>query len=97
MKATKNIKNFINFMEFSLNFKFPKLLKKKSDTELLELYYKFSPPYWHINSPLRDKAIGATVIYVVGEEFKRRYPKNQKLQKWDYTEEINLFDIIIGG
>lgn len=91
------MKKFITFMKFSLEFKFPKLVKRKTDSELFELYYKFSPLYWNSNTSLKERIMGGIVIFTVGEEFKRRYPNKHNLQSWDYTEEINLHDVITGG
>lgn len=92
------MKKFIRFIRFLFESKFPKLVKKMSDTELLELYYKFSPLYWNkTSSSLREELVGGIIVFSVGEEFKRRYPNKHRLQAWNYSREINLHDVIKGG
>lgn len=94
---SKYFKDFVTFMSFFLGFKLPKIAKKMTNEDLLELYYKFAPLYWNQNLPFENKVKGAVVVYIIGQEFKWRYPNNHNLQEWGYTEEINLYDTITGG
>lgn len=89
-----NYKKFIKFLNFSMGYKFPKLVKKMTDTECLEVYYKYALSYWSDASPLKDKLMGAIVILTIGNEFKRRYPSDIQLQNWNYSQGINLYDVI---
>lgn len=89
----KIISKFYNFIEFSIKFKLPKMVKHKTDEELLDLYYKFSPEYYKFVS-LHNLIFGAITVYVVGEELKKRHPNIHQLQNWNYSEPINLHEII---
>lgn len=91
------MKRFIRFMEFVLGYKTKKLVKKLSDQELLSLYYAYAPAFWKAQGTIYQRAMGGVVVLSVVEEFKRRYPHKQELQAWDYSEQINLYDLIMGG
>lgn len=88
------MKRFIKFLRFSIEYKFPKLVKKMSDDECLELYYRYALFFWSEAAKPKDKAMGAIVVITIGDEFKRRYPTDIQLQNWDYSHGINLYDII---
>ena len=81
------------FFDFLLSHKIPKMIHKKSDAKLLELYYEYSPKYYH-SSDLKNHIQGAIVVYAIGEEFKKRYPKSMILQNWDYKEQLDLYKIV---
>ena len=92
---------FIDFIRFMLSYKLPKILKKKSDEELLDLYHSYSPYHFkpmnnatYMEEHLYFKVFGHIVVYIVGTEFKRRYPESVALKEWDFTKEIDLHEII---
>lgn len=86
---------FQKFIEFSLEYKLKRMVKKKSDTELLELYSQYSPEYFKPTS-LHSHIYGAVAVYIVGEELKTRYPKSAQLNNWNYTQQLDLFNVIGG-
>lgn len=92
-----NLSRKINqFFDFLLSHKIPKMIHRKSTDKLLELYYENSPKYYQATD-IKNHIQGAIVVYAVGEELKRRYPKSIKLQNWDYKEQLDLHKIVGGG
>lgn len=78
-------KKFSNFIQFAVNYKLPKMLRKKSDEELQELYQTYSPWYHNHTSNLYNRILGTITVYVVTEELKRRYPRDFKLKLGEPT------------
>lgn len=89
------VRKFQDFIQFSITHKLTKMVKKKSDKELMELYCTFSPECFKPTS-LYNHIYGAITVYIVGEELKTRYPNNIKLSNWDYTQQLDLFSIVGG-
>ena len=95
----KNISiKYENLMNFWLNHKMKRLTKKATDKELIELYYEWYPYYsGTYNSNLDKKAIfkkivmGYTAMYVILNEFHKRYPNQFLLneQYWYNNKTIN--------
>lgn len=90
----KLIDKFNSFVHFALIHKIPKMLKKKSDEELLELYRTYAPCASSPNVTLYKKIYGLIAVYTITCEFVHRYPNKPVLQNWDYTKELNLHEII---
>ena len=91
MTLSKKVKNFLTF---SLDYKLPKMLKRKSDEELLKLYDEYSSHFYIGTENFRTYIISAFTIYSVGEELKRRYPHSMLIQNWDYRKQLNLHAIM---
>lgn len=88
---------FIKFMRFVLDYKSRRLVRKFSNRELLDLYYRFSPAFWKGEGTIFQRALGGIVVMTVGEEFKSRFPYKGELLRWDYKEQLNLYELITGG
>lgn len=87
------MKKLLNYMKFSTTFKLPKLIKKKPDEVLIELYDTYSPYIYNRDksTPFINVVYGTTIVYIVIEELKKRH---KELSSIDYTKEVNLHEII---
>lgn len=83
------------FIRFVFEYKCPKIVRKWTDEQCLEVYNIYSPWYWK-DSCIQHKIIGALTVLVVGNELKKRHPDCEVLQEWDYSKELNL-NRLIGG
>lgn len=87
-KLSKRVNNLIYFV---IQHKLKKMLKRKTDEELTELYRQFAPVYYSdAEVDFFYKILGAIVVYCVGTTLKDRHPTNTRLQEWDFTKPYNL-------
>ena len=87
-KLSKRVNDFIYF---AIQHKVMRLLKRKTDEELKDLYRQFAPLYYTDDVPdFFYRILGAVVVYCVGTTLKDRHPTNTRLQEWDFTKPYNL-------
>lgn len=82
------------FLQFCNNHKIPKMLKKLSSEELIDLYERYSPVVYHRVTVSENTAVGMLLIPKILEELKKRHKTNRILMNLDYTKEVNLREVI---
>ena len=89
------MKKFMRFIEYVIHGRIVKLTGKMTDYELIDLYNEYAVFYWSTRvTTMKNKVIGTIIVYAVGEELKRRHPNKDRLQNWNYNDQVNLYDLI---
>ena len=80
----RKIQKFLSFLEFSLEYKMPKLVKNMTLEQLSDLCCSFLP---------------SMVVGVIEQELKKRYPNNILLQSTDFSKPKEVSKILekLGG
>lgn len=74
-----------------------KILKKKSDESLIDLYERHSAVFCNQSEFSMEKVLMSIIaVHIINITLKQRYPKNKTLQEWNINQPINLRNIIGG-
>lgn len=84
------VKRFNQFLEFVLNHKLPKMVKKMSNEELVDLYQQYSPRYFTAENNILNTRNSSMVLCAVVEELKHRHPNNPKFKDYNYQYDLKL-------
>lgn len=84
------VDKYKQFIDFVYTYKLPRLTQKLPTSELVSLYMEYSPIVYSSEDNLYNKSIATTIVFIVSEELKNRYPNNVIIQHWDTSKPIDL-------